>query len=101
MFTRGFAALLCCLTVLNLIARCLGPGRDCTLWWIDLRPLPAWMAAVVELAAALAFGLFASGLQPRPWVRRSAAATFAVLCSFAVVNTIQFYAVSVHGPVTP
>ena len=101
MFIRGFAALLCGLTVLNLIARCLGPGRDCSLWWIDLRPAPAWIATLIELCATVALAVLALGGSQLPWLRRSAAATFIVLAAFAVVNTFQFYAVTVHGLVSP
>ena len=67
------------------------PGFDANLWWIDLRPLPAWGANFFLILSAVS--LIAHGVtchQPR-YQRRLVAGVLVVLGLAATFNAIAFY----------
>jgi uncharacterized SAM-binding protein YcdF (DUF218 family) len=88
------------LTVLNVLARGVGAGRDCTLWWIDLRLLPGAAATIVELLAAGAFSVLALGATSA-WLRRAAGAVLLVFAAIAAGNCVQYVRVVHGGRVAP
>jgi uncharacterized SAM-binding protein YcdF (DUF218 family) len=60
---RGLALFFGGFTLLNLLGGLRIHGFDVNLWWIDLRQLPAWLAHLLLVAAALSWLAFA--IQPR------------------------------------
>jgi uncharacterized SAM-binding protein YcdF (DUF218 family) len=90
LFLGGFS-------LLNLAGGLAVPGFDATLWWLDLRPLPAGLAQPVLAAASLL--LAAYGLAPSPgvWRRRLTAGAAFVLLGVALGNAAGFARLLLRG----
>lgn len=55
---RALALFLGLFSLLNLVGDLAAPGFDANLWWIDLRPLPAWAGRIVLALAAILLTTF-------------------------------------------
>lgn len=86
---RGVALFFGAFSLAN-AAVALRTGRTEDLWWVDASGLPAWVSAVLWLAAAL---LVAYALAPemRSWRRTATAAVSLALALVAAVNAAAFY----------
>lgn len=75
-------------------------GRTEDLWWVDASGLPAWVSAVLWLAAAL---LVAYALAPemRAWRRWATVAVSGLLAVVAGSNMLGFYAAWQAGSIVP
>jgi vancomycin permeability regulator SanA len=98
---RGLAAFFAGFTLLNLVGAWRSPGFDENIWWIDLRYLPAALAAVI--LAAVAVLLLAYAVRPAVGGRRRAAtlAVTGALAAAALENVVAFYVVWRRGEIDP
>jgi vancomycin permeability regulator SanA len=85
------AAFLGTLCLLNLLVETIG-GFNANIWWIDLRPLPATAATVLQLLAAAALLAIAAG-----WRRLTVQAILALLFLIAFANGCGFYVLLAKG----
>ena len=103
MVARALALFFGGFTLLNLAGGAVRRRFDCNLWWIDLRPLPGWLAAAVLFLAALALLAYsfspASPRSPRSWRGWLTIGTTATLLAFVVANCVQFYALLARGQI--
>jgi vancomycin permeability regulator SanA len=98
MVARALAAFFGGFTLVNLAGSAVRRHFDCNLWWIDLRPLPAPVAAAVLLVAAVALLSYAVRVPvPRSRRGRTTAITTATLLAFAVANSVHFYVLLATG----
>jgi hypothetical protein len=78
-------------SLVNLLGEAVAPGFDASLWWIDLRALPAPIGRAVLLAASVLFVGY--GLRPvmAPWRRKATRAMAAALLVACAWNAATFY----------
>lgn len=96
---RGLALFLGVFSLLNVVGELRQAGFDANAWWIDLRPLPVWVARLLLFGTALL--LLAYALQPscrRRRARITLAAT-AGLLGFATANAIGFQLLAARGTI--
>ena len=93
----GMALALGAFGLLNLVGDLLRPGFDATIWWIDLRALPAAGRALLLWSGAAA--LAAYGLAPRMSDLRRRATTLIVglLLAAAACNVAVYYVLLARG----
>lgn len=96
---RGIALFLGAFSLVNVAGDALAPGFDATLWWLDLRALPALAARALLALGALA--LLAFGLRPvaSPWRRRATVALVAAHLAAALANAAGYYALVLRSGV--
>jgi len=97
--SRGLAAFLGVFSAVNLVGGWLSPGFDATVWWIDLRFLPAWLAQPLLVLCALVLLAFAT----RPSLvtgRRVPACAVAVLAVLSLANAVVFWRLLAAGRIT-
>jgi vancomycin permeability regulator SanA len=94
---RGLALFLGCFTIVGLIGELRGRTIDVSLWWIDLRDLPA----PLRIALLISFGglLVTWAIRAAPGValRRTAALACAAFALLALRDTARYMAVSGGG----
>ena len=89
LFFGGFGAL-------NVMAGLFVRGFDANVWWIDLRPLPAWLTQPFLLLASLtllAYALRTRIVVRRVWPRR----LVAVAVALALWNAVGFWVLLAQG----
>ncbi len=79
---RGVALWLGAFTLLNL------PGRE-NLWWIDVRPLPAWVLAIPAVV------LLVHGLWPHRWQVAVAACT-GTLVAALLIGSVRYFGLPIE-----
>jgi uncharacterized SAM-binding protein YcdF (DUF218 family) len=87
---RGLCLFIGCFTLLNVVGDLRVPGFNANAWWIDLRPMPPWVALAVLLPMSvllIAFGISRYGSRVRhvltfAWVVVAVAVTLKNASSF-------------------
>ena len=98
---RGAALFLAAITVVGLIGELRGRTLDVSLWWIDLRDLPAVVRLLMLAAFAGLLAAWAVHRAPGPRLRRATAAACVVFAGFAIRDVVRFYSVVAEGDVRP
>ena len=98
---RGAALFLAAITIVGLIGELRGRTLDISLWWIDLRDLPAVVRLVMLAALAGLLAAWAIHRAPGPRLRWATAATSGVFAVFAIRDVVRFYSVVAEGDVRP
>jgi len=94
---RGLALFLGGFSLLNLLGDFRSAGFDANLWWIDLRPLPQFLAKAVLLISGLSFIGFAIQTPRSIWRRCLTVSCSALLGAVSVVNALGFYVLFARG----
>ena len=94
---RGAALFLAIFTLVGLVGELRGRATDLSLWWVDIRDLPAIVR--LPLLAAFAATLVAWAVRSAPGVRlrRGAAAACAVFAAFAVRDAVRYASIRDGG----
>jgi len=94
---RALALFIGVFSALNLLAQLRTRGFDANRWWIDFRPLPAWLGGA--LLALLAAALIAWAIRPIAGRARCCASSIILLITIATAafNVIAFYRLRVAG----
>ncbi len=98
---RGAALFLAGITIVGLIGELRGRTLDVSLWWIDLRDLPAVVRLVMLAALAGLLAACAIHRHPARRLRWATAATSGVFAVFAIRDVVRFYSVVADGDVRP
>ena len=98
---RGAALFLAGITIVGLIGELRGRTLDVSLWWIDLRDLPAVVRLVMLAALAGLLAACAIHRAPGPRLRWATAAASGVFAVFAIRDVVRFYSVVADGDVRP
>lgn len=96
MISRAIAVFLGAFTLANLLGSLVTRHFDCNIWWIDLRPLPAPLAACLLVLASIL--LLMHGFY-RPVVRgqrQAARWVLSLLAVFALANALRYYQLLLH-----
>ena len=88
---RGLALFFGGFSLLNLLGNLRSPGFDATLWWIDLRTLPDWLAAMLLLLVSLCLITFAVRPPRSAWRRILTLGCVALLAAITLANAVSFY----------
>ncbi len=97
---RGLAFFFGLFSLLNLVGEVRNPGFDENIWWLDLRPLPAFATAGLLAVAGLLLVWW--GAKPAAGRRRAATSiTAGLLCLAALRNGVTFYHVWGAGLIRP
>ena len=90
LLARPLALFLGLFSLVNILAAVHTPSFDANLWWIDLHPLPTWLARVLLAASSLAMLLFA--LKPRDGkIRLILRLLIVVLLIMVLGNVVGYY----------
>jgi vancomycin permeability regulator SanA len=98
---RGAALFLAAYTVVGVIGELRGRTTDLSLWWVDLRDLPAAPRQVLLLVFAAATGSWALVWRPPSWLRVAVTVATGTLTLFVARDVIRFYAAIGAGDVRP
>ncbi len=98
---RGIALFFGLFSLLNLVGELRVPGMNENVWWLDLRPLPAQVTALIFAVAGLFLVWW--GLRPAAagWRRFATPVTAAGLAVVAMRNGVTFYHAWEHGQIRP
>lgn len=98
---RGAALFLAAFTIVGLVGELRGRTLDASLWWVDLRDVPAIVR--LPLLAAFAGLLGAWAIRPAGGarLRRATAVACGVFAAFAIRDVVRFYAAIGTGDVRP
>ncbi|MBI5761770.1 MAG: YdcF family protein [Planctomycetales bacterium] len=97
---RALAIFLGGFSLLNLVGELRATGFDANLWWIDFRPLPAWLS---RLALGVSgFTLLAFAVRPEMvrWRRAITLGVIAALLAVTLGNAGRFWWLLARGEVT-
>lgn len=97
MALRGFAIFLGIFTLIGLVGELRGRTTDVSLWWIDLRDLPAALRIALLGGFSGVLILWAVRTDPGRRLRRATAVACATFALFALRDTARFIAVSSDG----
>jgi vancomycin permeability regulator SanA len=98
---RGVALFFGLFSLLNVVGSLRAPSFDENIWWIDLRPLPTTVRAVVFALAGLILLSWALRPEAARWRRAATAITATILAGAAIRNGITFYRVWHAGQIKP
>ena len=98
---RGAALFLAAYTVIGVVGELRGRTTDVSLWWVDLRDLPAAPRQVLLLGFAAATGSWALMPQPPRWLRATAAVATGALTLLVARDVVRFYEAIAAGDVRP
>jgi vancomycin permeability regulator SanA len=98
---HGLALFLAAFTAVGLIGELRGRTTDVSLWWIDLRDVPAVARLALLAAFAGLLGLWAVIPTPGQWLRWTAAAATGAFAVLAGRDVLRFYAAVGAGNVRP
>jgi vancomycin permeability regulator SanA len=101
MVKRGVAAFLGAFILLNLIGGRFAPHFDANIWWIRLPPVPYFLGAGLLLLTGGNLLAFAAGVTRNVYACRTGATVLALVASFAMLNSIGFYYLSLRGSIHP
>ncbi len=96
---RSMAAALGGFALLNILGDMLRPGFDASIWWIDLRLLPNWLAGTLILTAGLCLTAMAVRMRMgivRLYITRI---VVAMLLLASIINTGSFYRLLATGAI--
>ena len=88
--SRAFSLFLGGFTLLNLLAEWRSPGLDLNLWWVDLRPLPGWVAGPLLVVAGVCLVGYGVGKGGRRFGAVASVTTAGLLLG-AGLNARQYY----------
>jgi len=94
---RALALFLGLFSLLNLAGDLATPGFDANLWWIDLRPLSAWVGRSVLAVSAALLATFGVLRKPRRVFRNTTLAVTGGLLIAALWNVAHFYLLLARG----
>lgn len=97
--SRATAFSLGAFTLANLAMGCHRPGLDANIWWIDLRPLHAWIANPFLLSSGVVLLLRGVVRVPSSFHRRVVSAALILLAVAAAANAITFYRLILEGAI--
>ncbi len=95
---RAFSLFLGGFTLLNLLAEWRNPGLNLNLWWVDLRPLPGWVAGPLLAVAGVCLMGYGLGKGGRRF-RVVALVTTLALALAAALNARQYYQLRDSGAI--
>lgn len=98
---RGVALFFGIFALLNFVGELRTPGFDQNIWWLDLRPLPAGVSAVLLGLAGVLLVWWALRPAAPAWRRLLTAAALAALAVVALRNGLAFYDVWRAGQIRP
>ncbi len=98
---RGAALFLAGFTLIGILGEVRGRTIDPSLWWVDLRDLPAAHRLILLAGFAALLAIWATGAAPGRRLRRAAAIGCLVFALLAVRDVIRFYAAIGVGDVRP
>jgi vancomycin permeability regulator SanA len=98
---RGVAVFFGSFSLLSLVGELRSPGFDQNIWWLDLRPLPATLSALLLGLAGLLLVWW--GLRPAAegWRRAATLIALGALSIVALRNGVTFYSVWEAGLIRP
>ncbi len=93
----GVALFLGLFSIVNVLGSLFWSGFDASVWWVDMRSLPAWLARV--LLAICGVSLIAFGFRRPASFRARAGTVFCAgfLATLSLVNTVVFFILSFKG----
>jgi vancomycin permeability regulator SanA len=94
---RGFAIFLASFTLIGLVGELRGRTTDPSLWWIDLRDLPAAIRIGLLLALSALLVVWAVQRPPGPRARRATAMACCLFALLAVRDAVRFAGVVGSG----
>jgi uncharacterized SAM-binding protein YcdF (DUF218 family) len=97
---RGVALFLGGFSLLNLLGSLRAPGFDATLWWIDLRIFPDWLAAMFLLPVSICLVAFAVRPPRSAWRRILTLSCLTILAALTVANAISYYVLLLRGDIS-
>jgi vancomycin permeability regulator SanA len=96
---RAAAGLLGLFSLANVVVGTLLHGFDMNHWWLDVRPLPGWVAAGLSLAAGVLLAWWAVSPARQGFRRRLTSAVVLTLVAASAWDVIVFYALLALGTV--
>jgi uncharacterized SAM-binding protein YcdF (DUF218 family) len=96
---RGIAAFFGAFTLLSLAGELRHKGLAANRWWIDLRPLAAWLAGLLLFAGALLLVAYAVRPAAAPWRRTVTAVAVGMLVLAALLNAAVYYRLLLSGKI--
>ena len=98
---RGAALFLAGFTLIGIVGEVRGRTIDPSLWWVDIRDVPAVLRLILLAVLAGLLGAWAAGAAPGRRVRRATAISCLLFALLAARDVLRFYAAAGVGDVRP